>query len=230
MILRQEFQDTIDASRLKQPGFDIMRNGGKKLEYKELHQFIAGPARSGKTTLAADYCRELAAAKFVLTAEPVYLNPGDLENLPDIAGHLNNLRGRGVIIDEPERLTQSTANRLRNALVDRFEDMPCVVIFTGDKVALEKFIAEDTGFGRRYQKGFVETGATLTSDEIRDFNNVRTAERLARAQTQNERQLQAARNASSAAWQQMKTVDVSLPATIKPLKPAKFRKPETPRV
>jgi len=229
MSLRQEFQNAINSAKAASPGFNIMSNGANPLNYKELHQFIGGDIRSGKTTLAMDYCKELAAASLILTADPVMVTGFQLENTQDLGSYFDNLRGRAVIIDEVNKMAEGEKDRLRDALIGRYGRLPCVLIFTDDVRTLTKFQTQNMAFMNRYQRPIIETGATLSDDEIKNFNKTRTAEKLARAQAQVVGQ-QAVRERSMRQWKEMKTVDVSLPAAIKPLKTASFRKKEAPSV
>lgn len=197
--LREDFQAVVQqaADRLARfPNSDMIT--------PTLWRVIAGPARSGKTTLARAYAAALQEAGLAAGVHSYYA--GDAPYVEDVVRHFAAAKNGVLIIDEPYRATADGFNAAFGQMLQAREDNSCIVVMTGYKPEMEAHLARlPRPLLSRWTPEVHETARSFTPAECAAFDAARALEKQ---QAEQQRQLEA----RIESWRQLPDVDVSAKA------------------
>ena len=186
--------------------------------YNSLWQVIAGPSRSGKSTRALEYADALDLVG-ITRGMPRFMS-GASTSGTNCAQMFRDIKQGTLIIDEPEKFSDRDRADVYRHLVEAYDKQSCVVVITGDKPAIESFIADmPPELKSRWTPEVRETTHVFTAEECAEFDAERKA---ARETSIKHAEQQLKRAAEMKKWRDLPEVDVSVPQTVKAMKPVRF--------
>jgi hypothetical protein len=205
---------------LREPYKKAMRRAAvfrNKRDTRGMAQIIVGPPRSGKTTEAKAYAAALKRAKLVADTPTVVIEAHPYSPT-QIAELFKSAEGGVVIIDEIFRQPEESQRRLEDYMLMALDEGKCVVILTGDKEPMDKYLkaARPELVARMPEP--VETERSFSQQETQAYHLRLDEERRAREEVER----QAAELArSKEEWRQM-AEDVTLKKPASRMKPVTF--------
>ncbi|HYD18921.1 MAG TPA: hypothetical protein VEF76_10625 [Patescibacteria group bacterium] len=204
MTLLPELQESVDRAT--------------RGSFKGLHQVIAGPSPSGKTTQARAYIEALRQ-KGSSGNTAIFTNAVDWRNTAwmDIENAFKNAKGGVLVIDELEKAEPAFQRIVTTRATQAIEDGDTLLIFTGAPEILD-VIRGYPGLHRRLNAPIVLT-RQFTEDDMEEFS-------IQRQQIENQRRTAALRQAE---WKEAKDEDLRPHKKMAAPKTARFRRGTVPQ-
>lgn len=182
-----------------------------------LHKAILGPPKSGKTTLAEDYAREIMAAGMLKTP-PIIVDLSKPVSDQQLQFYFDAAQNGMIILKNPHATTRQET--LQSRLSQILENEGGIVLLTGPKDETESWIAQTrplVTFTTTDEDATIVTPRSYNDAEQRAFNEGRAAAWQAR---EDERR----REKIIKGWRETAELDIAAKKNIKAPRRAHFTK------